>query len=247
MRRIPIIILCVIFINCVSNAASYTNLNQIQGLIGAGRYDDARVALLNIIETSYDISTKSRAYFMMCCITKQTDEAISYCKAASDLEPLNADIFIKLATLYNAQNDNISSEQAINKALRLRPDMASAYSVRGILHQKMQRPQDALADLNRAIELDASCANFIRRGQVYFEQNKYNEARQDFEIASNKNPSRPLQGLIAYYRMKLSYQEKNLNNAEHFCKTAIKCLEEGDKKLEAQSILNQLQSAKEWL
>lgn len=246
MKKIPVILMFLICTGSVALAANYTNLNQVQGLITANRHDDARAALLNIIETSYDISTKSRAYFLLCGITKRTDEAISYCKAASDLEPLNADIFIKLATLYNAQNDNIASEQAINKALRLRPDMASAYSIRGILYQKMQRPQDALADLNRAIELDASCANFIRRGQVYFEQNKYSEARQDFEAADTKNPPRSLQGLIAFYRMKLSYQENNLDDAERFCQTAVKYLDDGEKKFEAQSILNQLQSAKEW-
>lgn len=246
MKKFLFLLITLAFFADISHAGDYLSLNQVQALINSNKNEDARAALQNIIQTSYDTSIKSKAYFMLCGITEKYEEAVAYCRAASDLEPFNANIFVKLARLHNMQRDYYSAEQAISKALRLNPNMADAYGVRGIIYQRMQRPQDALSDLNRALELDPSCANYVRRGQIFFEQLKQDAARQDFETAGNMNPPKPLQGLIAYYMAKLSYRKQDFDAAERFSRTAATYIQDNEKKLEAQSILKQIQSAKEW-
>ncbi|MBD3879654.1 MAG: tetratricopeptide repeat protein [Quinella sp. 1Q5] len=76
------------------------------------------------------------------------------------------------------------------QAIELSPDNATAYSIRGAIHYKLNDFNSALADFNKAIEFNYSdYKNFYNRGLAYVKLNDYRRAAQDFNQAIQLNPN----------------------------------------------------------
>ena len=72
----------------------------------------------------------------------------------------------------------------LNKAMKLNPNYALAYSGRGELYYYQKKYELALADFNKAIELDSKLAiAYNNRGGIYYNQQKYELALADFNKA----------------------------------------------------------------
>ncbi len=72
----------------------------------------------------------------------------------------------------------------LNKAMKLNPNYALAYSGRGELYYYQKKYELALADFNKAIELDSKLAiAYGNRGNIYNDQQKYELALADFNKA----------------------------------------------------------------
>jgi tetratricopeptide (TPR) repeat protein len=73
---------------------------------------------------------------------------------------------------------------------RTRPQLAWAIALRGETYRQMGKYEDALADFNRAIELDPNYAWAIaRRGETYRRMGKYEDALADFNRAIELDPN----------------------------------------------------------
>lgn len=69
------------------------------------------------------------------------------------------------------------------QALTLEPKNALSYNARGLLLEKMGRPDAALADFQRAVQLDGGAnVDFLRnRGLCFRARREYNKAVEDFD------------------------------------------------------------------
>ena len=71
-------------------------------------------------------------------------------------------------------------------AIRIKPDYAEAYMNMGILYHMTKRDKEAITYLKKAISLNPDKKEIIYNnlGMIYFEQGKYNDALEMFQIAA---------------------------------------------------------------
>jgi tetratricopeptide (TPR) repeat protein len=75
------------------------------------------------------------------------------------------------------------------KVIELRPDLPQAYSNLAVAQKKKGELEQAIATLNQALERQPDyAAALTTRGGIFAEQNKWIEARRDFEAALKLNP-----------------------------------------------------------
>ncbi|GCL60080.1 serine protease [Microcystis aeruginosa] len=78
----------------------------------------------------------------------------------------------------------------LNKAMKLNPNYALAYSGRGELYYYQKKYDLALADFNKAIDINPNFAEaYSNRGNIYNDQQKYELALADFNQALDINPN----------------------------------------------------------
>ena len=74
--------------------------------------------------------------------------------------------------------------------IELQPDRAEAYSNLAVAQKKKGDLEQAILSLNKALELKPGFANALTtRGGIFADQNKWSEARRDFEAALKLNPN----------------------------------------------------------
>jgi tetratricopeptide (TPR) repeat protein len=85
------------------------------------------------------------------------------------------------------------ADAAINeytKVIELRPDLPEAYNNLAVAQKKKGELNQAIASLNKALERKPDfAAALTTRGGILAEQNKWTEARRDFEAALKLNPA----------------------------------------------------------
>jgi tetratricopeptide (TPR) repeat protein len=101
------------------------------------------------------------------------DDAISQIVEAVRLEPTNATLMVRAGELHLAVGRREAAEDYAERAIRLDPTLAGAWALRGRCFEKMNLPDRALADLERAVELSPDRSDLLqevasmyrRRGQ----------------------------------------------------------------------------------
>lgn len=71
-------------------------------------------------------------------------------------------------------------------------DHRNAYfhSVMGAIHQKMQRPVEAILEFSRALQInEKDSASFVNRGEIYLRNKNYRRAAEDFRSAILLDPT----------------------------------------------------------
>jgi tetratricopeptide (TPR) repeat protein len=84
-----------------------------------------------------------------------------------------ADQFLELLLFDRALAD-------VDAQIQLKPDDASAWHLRGRIHEAMEQPEQSLADYTRALALVPSDHLYYARGSVYETLGRETEARADF-------------------------------------------------------------------
>jgi tetratricopeptide (TPR) repeat protein len=94
------------------------------------------------------------------------------------------DDFYELSQKCLMNRDIDGALAAINKAIKLEPDMAELYGRRSEFHMMKGQPQEALADLDKALLLKPDLtAAYISRGQLRMMSNDVKGALNDFDNA----------------------------------------------------------------
>ena len=166
-------------------------------------YEDAIILLKKVLSKNYKVDTVcyllGQSYFELgqYYSFKKNDadkkneylnEAVTYHDKAINHNPGFFDVYIgKFKSLHN-QNNFAEALITINKALNLFPDSIELISNRGIEKQFLGDKNEALKDLNFAIEskkLDSSnCATALRfRGRIYSEEGNFDQAIYDLTSA----------------------------------------------------------------
>ena len=85
--------------------------------------------------------------------------------------------------------DSRMAMEYLNEAIRLKPDLAHAYSTRGIAYYTMGQYQRAIKDYDEAIRLKLNI--YAVRGIAYREMGQYQRAIKDFDEAIRLKPDLP--------------------------------------------------------
>jgi tetratricopeptide (TPR) repeat protein len=110
------------------------------------------------------------------------------------------------------------AEAQVAKALRIEPREALFYGLRGDIQAKRKNHRKALADFNRAVQLDSSFFyHYLRRGETRQQLNDIPGARDDLRKSISLLPTSS-----AYYALgRLELQQGNRSRAkEYFGKAA---------------------------
>lgn len=108
---------------------------------------------------------------------------------------------IQRALIYYSLNDRTASLADADYAVKMAPDEAGVYAVRGSLRAHYGDKQAALDDYNTAIALDNSeVSNYMYRGRLYAELGDNQAAKRDFDktIQLDTVPSQATSALFAY-------------------------------------------------
>ena len=109
------------------------------------------------------------------------DEALELFKEAIALNPNDASIYIKCATIYMSKGEASNCAYNADKALKLDPNNAMAYFMRGAANLTMMNTDKAVADLNEAIRLDPlNKRAYYFRGIYWKHFGDKKKARADF-------------------------------------------------------------------
>ncbi len=107
---------------------------------------------------------------------------------------------------------NLDALHEITLCLKLNPDLAEAYSVKGHAELNLGDFDSALADCNKSIELKKSPEAYKQRARVYFSLRKYTEAIEDFSKAIKFEPDN---SLIFEERARCYFDKKDYENAKN--------------------------------
>ena len=117
-------------------------------------------------------------------------EALEWTGRSVTLDPENPLGFHVLAHLFIEAEAFAAGEDAARQALRLQPDLAVAHAQLGRCLQKLRRPDEAVVELNLAIQRrphDASA--YLDLGNAYQDLGDWGQAESAFERASRLDPS----------------------------------------------------------
>lgn len=184
-------------------------------------------------------------------------EAISYMKQLIDKKPDNYLYHLKLGYLFVNNKDLDSALAEYNEVLRLKPDCSKAYIAIADVHFKTKNTDEAIANCQKAIQLDKSGNNYIyvTVGNVYLDNGFYKRALSYFIKYKGLEPKRDrkVDSYIKKTRLLMAQnpdaepltEEQSLNNikeeAMHYFKRGKVFLRSGNN-LEA---LNSFKTAKQ--
>ncbi len=95
-----------------------------------------------------------------------------------------AQVRLELAGLYLARGQASTALDEVNVAIAAKPDLAEAYSLRGLIHASLGEAQLADADFERALKLNPRDGNTMHNhGWFLCQQGRYDEGNAQFERA----------------------------------------------------------------
>jgi protein O-mannosyl-transferase len=104
-------------------------------------------------------------------------------------DPANPRAHMYLGLEFLELEDYKNAGRMFEKAVELAPKDAYAYMLRGYFNDRVDRNDQALADLNQAIKLDPrSHYNFFFRGEFYRKMGDYEKALSDYQAAVRLKP-----------------------------------------------------------
>ena len=135
---------------------------------------------------------------------KQINKALVTINKAIEIQPNNPNFYNEKWVVLDALKNYVQAENAITKAIKINP-RAAFYNNRGILFIRQRKWDLALADLNKAININPEFDDsYNNRGVIYKERGKFNLALADFNKSIQINPK----NLEAYIGRGVIYSEQ---------------------------------------
>lgn len=120
---------------------------------------------------------------------KRLDEAIQEFRRVIGLDTTYAPAYNYLGHLYAEKGENLTeAESLIKKALTLDPNNGYFHDSLGWLYFKLGRYEQALAELERAVELLEDPIVYERLGDLHYRMGNLNEAREYWQRALQLDP-----------------------------------------------------------
>lgn len=106
-------------------------------------------------------------------------------------------------------NDSRGAIQDFNKALKIKPDYDFAYYNRAKVYEELNLLNEAIADINKAIELNNNSDYYLSRALIYKSLKKTEESLRDFNKAIELNPKNGFAYINRGYLKREQLNDKN--------------------------------------
>ena len=118
----------------------------------------------------------------------QLDKALVTINKAIQLQPENPNLYNEKGVILENLKDYAQAQAAITKAIKLSARAAFYYN-RGLVYQNQKKWDLAVADYNKAIQINPEYAQaYNNRGNLYYYQKKWDLAVADYNKAIQINP-----------------------------------------------------------
>ena len=143
------------------------------------------------------------------------ETALSYSNGR--LDSMDYDINYYLATAYYKQGETQKAIDAYNAIIALKPEEKDAYYLRGVVRTEQGSIEEALADFDKAISLDAG--DYDRLIDIYcvLSDNGYKESGQEYLQAAMEKGTK---GMTNYEKGRISYYLEDYENARNYLEKA---------------------------
>jgi len=153
------------------------------------RHEEALEALNGMVETGEEpeitLLMRANLFFTM---EKYVDSAAD-CMQVLELKPDNYIACFQLAKTQRALGEPIKAVEYLDKATAIKPGFADGYALRADIHLALEKGNDALADVERLIELTPEDETvYLLRGRCHELLGDANAAYLDYQLASEFNP-----------------------------------------------------------
>jgi tetratricopeptide (TPR) repeat protein len=196
--RAWLIVLAVLFGPGFSHAAdtdsplrSNPRWEQARKDLGQGKAADARTAFETLLK-EYPNEPDLHLFLGMSLLRlRDPHGAVVAIKRAIALDPNHVEARTLLGYVeLEVRGDADAAIKEYTTVIELRPDLPEAYNNLAVAQKKKGELNQAIASLNKALERKADfAAALTTRGGILAEQNRWAEARRDFEAALKLNPA----------------------------------------------------------
>tara|TARA_B100000965_G_C19594586_1_gene759574 strand:- start:760 stop:3093 length:2334 start_codon:yes stop_codon:yes gene_type:complete len=170
-----------------------------------GNIDYAEKGYITFINNGfYDADVYSN-YALICESKGETNKAIKLYERCINSSPNHIFAKLNLSFLYYKFNDLKKAILLIDDAIKLKPKLANAHSIKGLILRSLSKYNEAKASFEKAIEIDNNYFDaYINLGLLNKDNNYYDDAEQYYLKAISINNK----SAIAYLNLGVCYKEK---------------------------------------
>ena len=150
---------------------------------------------------------RERAELSSVCENCATQSSYNFA-SASNLEKLNCEHQMRSCIEQKASQGNYAVAIALlDQLIALRPNSATDYNNRGLMHFRNNQIAEALADLSQALSIDPKLDSaYNNRANCYAAQGELEKAIADYDVALDINPA----NLRAWINQGITYREMEM-------------------------------------
>ncbi len=185
-----------------------------------GNLDDAEKGYITFIKNGFYDADIFSNYALICEGKGEIDKAIKLYEKCSLHFPNHVYSKLNLAFLFYKLNNYKKAEIIIKDAIKLKPNLANGYCIRGLILKSLNKYNESELSLKKAIELDPDFIDaYINLGLLNKDSNNYNAAEKYYLKAIEINN----ESAIAHLNLGACYKEKlEVNKAIFHTEIAIK-------------------------
>ena len=173
-------------------------------LVRQGKIQESIPLLEKAVKLKPDFATALRIQSVIYRKLKQANKGLLAINKAIELEPQNPNLYSEKSFILSDLKEYVPAEAAITEAIKLNP-RGAFYNNRGIIYSEQKKWDLALADYNKAIQINPNDAKaYYNRGNIYSEQKKWDLALADYNKSIQSNPN----NARAYYNRGNFYSEQ---------------------------------------
>ena len=155
-----------------------------------GQYDKAKEFANEAILANSDYeNTYGMLMPNILIATENSDKIEGYIRKAIFNEPYNYNLIVNIAKLYEDKLSNLDkAKYYYDYALTLNKNNDELYYDLALLNLKMDKVDDAILDLNKAIAIDEDKSDYYRAlGTIYYNEKEYDKAIENIRKAYSLN------------------------------------------------------------
>ncbi len=158
-----------------------------------GRNDEALANYQKAVELEPDNALRHRtlAIFLNHVLHSEFrdyDSALKHAEKAVELQPDDYSSLVLLASILSGRfNDATQALIHLDHAAEVAPYRASTYVIRARIHQSNQEYVRALADADKAIQLDPASQSYVQRARAHSALKHWDAALADYKLAEEAN------------------------------------------------------------
>ena len=170
-----------------------------------GNLGDAEKGYKAFIKNGFNDADIFSNYALICEEKGEIDKAIKLYKRCISSFPDHVFCKLNLSFLYYKLDEFKNAEKVIMEAIKLKPNMANGYCIRGLILKSRNKYNESKQSLEQAIKIDPNYFDaYINLGLLNKDYNNYDDAEKYYLKAIDLNKS----SAIAHLNLGACYKEK---------------------------------------